>query len=600
MPNLNQSFQGQTLIIPGAYYADNVQAGNPTAPPPAPPLIFIGFGYGGKPQTGYTFADPQDLSNAVRNGPCAPFIPFLTNPSNQVNGAQLVTYINPGENTQSTLALSNAAGSGVMVMTSANYGTPSNLLQASVTTGSIAGKKLTLFDGFASTSAVGDNLGVPFQVAYTGAATGGLSYTVAVSGLNALSFHGVSPNPNESFTVSFASGQYTTVQQLVNYINGTGFWSAIPVGDTSMPTPNLDIATTVSLAAVSGTTFQYSNVTAALGACLWFVNQYVGSTYATAVASGSVTQLTSGLAPANIPLTPFAGAVSIPPTTSDYTTALNVALQLPGWVVFVDSNNAAVQALLAQHCVTASSVSNGKYRRGFTGSSLGDSVNTTIAAAQSLNALQMCYVYPGIFRTSTTTGINTLYSGLYAAAACAGIAAGNQIALPLTNKSLVGNGVEVQLTTSQINQLQQTGVIPLWVPTQTSVPTIISDQTTWQNDSNVENCLTQQVACRFYTAYSLVNAMAPYVGQIADPTMIVRIRNAVSATLNALIYTPGSNGTLASWNPNSLILVYNGTTQTLGIQVSVTLVGQIRFITIYVPIQPLSLTLSAQSLVLAA
>lgn len=600
MPNVNISFQGQTLILPGAYYADNVQAVTPGAPPPAPPLIFIGYGYGVKPQTAVNFAVPQDLVNAVRNGPCSGFIPFLTNPSNQVNGAQLITYINPGENTQATLGLSNAAGSGVGVLTSANYGTPSNLLQASVTTGTLAGKKLTLYDGFANTSAVGDNLGVPFQVAYTGAATGGLSYTVAVTGLTALSFHGQSPNANESFTVSFASGQYSTVQQVVNYINGTGFWSAIPIGDGTMPSSSLDIATTISLAAPVSGVSQYTNVTAALGSVLWFVNQYVGSNYATAVASGTITQLTSGLAPANIPLTPFGGAVSVPPTTSDYQTALNVALQQPGWVVFCDSNAAAVQALLAQHCVTASSVSNGKYRRGFTGSSVGDSVNTAIAAAQSLNALQMCYVYPGIYRTNTITGANQLWSGLYAAAAAAGIAAGNQIALPLTNKSLVGNGVETQLTVSQINQLQSAGVMPIFVPSQTGVPTIVSDMTTWQNDSNPENVFTQQVACRFYTAYSLNNAMAPYVGQIADPTMLVRIRNSVTQTLNALIYTPGSNGTISSWNPKTLVLTYTGSNQTLAISVQVTLVGQIRFITVYVPIQPLSLTLSAQSLVLAA
>lgn len=592
MPNPNVSFQGQTLIVPGAYYADNVSAVAPNAPPTTPPLIFVGYGYGGKPKTPITVVDPQSLLNTIRGGPCSGYVPFLTNPSNQMNGAQIVTYINAGSATQSSYSLLTTGGVGLATLTSTNYGVPSNLLQVSVTSASLAGKKMTLFDGYSQQQVIGDNLGVPFQLAYTGSATSGLSYTVTVSGLNATAFTVTSPLAGESKTITIGPGQYTQVEQITQYLNGTGFWSAIPIGDGTMPATYLDVAASVGLTAVSGTTYQYVNTTASLGSVLYFVNQYC-SRFATAAGSGSVTGYTSGQVPANINAVSFSGATSTPPTNNDYAAALNAALATAGWTVFCDSNTAAVQALLAQHVVSASSITNRSYRRGFTGSSLGDSVSTTVAAAQSLNALQMCFVYPGIYRTDTTTGLNTLYPGLYGAAAAAGMATGNVIALPLTNKSVNGNGVETLLTTTQINQLQQAGVMCISIPANTGVPTIVSDLTTWQNDANPENIFTQQVACRYFLAYSLINGLSTYVGSIAAPVTIVQARASVISTLNALVYTNGSNGVISSWDSKSLVLNYDGTTQTLAVKVNVILVGQNRFITVYVPILPLTLTSTA-------
>lgn len=588
MPNPNVNFQGQILILPGAYYADNVSAAQPTTPPTTPPLIFVGYGYGQASGVAVTYASPQNLLAAIRGGPASGFVPFITDPSPEVNGAQLVTFINAAVNTQSSLnLLGTAPPSGVAVLTSVNYGVPSNLLQASVGAGSLAGKKVTIYDGFAQSEIVGDNLGVPFEVAYTGAATGGLSFTVATTGIIATSFTATSPNSGETATVNIGAGQYTTIEQIVNFLNGTGFWSAITLGDGTLPATYLDHQTATLSASGSGG-YAYTNVTAALGSVVYWANQYA-SNYVTAAISGSVAQLVSGDAPANIPFTSFAGATSVPPTNQNYANALNFALTQPGWAVFVDSNAAAVQALLQQHVTQASEITNGAWRRGFTGSNVGDSVNTTISNAQSLDSNRVVYAYPGIYRTNTQTGINTLYAGLYAAAAAAGMATGNQPALPLTNKVLNGNGVEVQLNVSQINELQQAGVMCLGLLNNTNVPVIISDLTTWQIDNNPENIFLQQMQCRDYLAYSLVNALQPYTGTIAASITLVQVRNAVKACLNALIYTAGSNGVINSWDPNSLVLTYTGATQTLNVQVNVTLVGQNRFITIYVPIQPLNL-----------
>ena len=609
MPNLNVSFGGQTLVRPGSYYLDNVATTFQAQPPTTPPLIFIGYAFGLKPQTPYTFVDGASLTSAMRGGPAAAFVPFLMTPSAQLFGAQLITFINVGENTQSTLTLRNAAASGVEILTSTNYGLPSNLLQAKVETGSLAGKRVTIYDGFAASSVVGDNLGVPFALAYTGAATGGVSFTIATSGLNATNFNVTSPNTGETFNILLGTGNYATVGQIVQFLNGTGFYNAIIYGDGTLPSQYLDSGQTSGTLTPSGTGgYNYSNVTAALGSVHYWVTQYASS-FASGSISGSITTLTSGLAPANIPFTSFSGAASIPPTNNDYATAFNAALTIPGWAVVCDSNAAAVQSLGTQHAITASSPVAARWRRFYTGSSVGDSVNTTISNAQAQNSNRTIYTYPGIWNINPTTGLNQLYGGLYAAAAAAGMSTGNIVATPLTNKSILGTGVEALLTDTQINSLQQAGVMCIrgsTPPAAGSVavanipPTIVSDFTTWQIDANPENVFEQQMKCRDWLAYSLVNAMTPYVGSIADIYDEVRILNAVKSTLNSLIYVPGSNGVLNSWNPAFLNLSYSGPTQTASISASVILVGQNRFITEYVTIYPLNLQISAAQLQPAA
>ena len=586
MPNLNVPFNGQTLIIPGAYYADNVSAALVPAPLTTPPLVFIGFGYGQQPFTAETYVTPTDLLGAIRGGPCSGFVNFLTNPSTQLNGAQQITFINVGENTQSHLTL-NSGTSGVIVLTSADYGLPSNLLQAQVAAGTLAGKQVTLFDGYSNITAVGDNLGVPFQLTYTGTASG-VTYTVTASGANnAVSFATSSPNTGESVTIPLGPGNYSTIAQVAEYLNGTGFYTATVLSNGNLPSSNLDAIAGAGLA--SGVAV---NITATLGDIVYWANNNGLGLATAAIVSGITSSPT--VSPTNIGLTPFSGATSIPPTLSDYASGFNVALTIPGWTVFADSNASGVVALGTQHAITASSTVNGHWRRFFSGSSIGDSVATTVARAQSMDSYVASYAYPGIYRNDPNTGVNTLYSGLYVAAALAGMATGNAVATPLTNKALVGTGVETKLTTSQINQLQQAGVIPVFLSPITGVPTVVSDFTTWQLDPNPENVFNQQVACRQFLAYSLVNATQPYVGTQADPLKEAKILNAVKTTLNSLLFnSSNSNGILISWDPNSLILNYNGAQQLAAIVVSVVFVGQNRFITETVNVLPLTLTISA-------
>jgi hypothetical protein len=596
MPNMNISFGGNVISIPGVYYKDNVTQTSPGPAQQTLPLVFLGYSYNGASGQVYNFSSANDLTDFVRGGPCASYIEPLTNPSPNLAGSNNILFVPVGANTPSSITLNNSATSGTIALTSATSGIPSNLMQVEVVSGSMypaSSSSITLFDGYSNTTQTGNNLGVPFQLAYTGTATSGLSYSVSGTLGNAVSLTVTSPNAGESATIQLGSGLYDTTALVVEYLNGTGFWTASLISDTGgqLPASWLSPVSGALTTPTSGNIYNYAGVLAIPYDAVFWVNQF-----ASVLASAAVAGTPSSSTPlANIPLTHFTGAASVPPTNSSYASGFNLALNYPGWVVFADSNALAVQLLGAQHVEAASEPVAGKNRRFFTGSSVGDSVATTLSNIAAMNCIEACYAYPGVQVVNTSTGQLQTLGGLYAAAQAAGIASANQVALPLTNKSLNAAGVEFNLTASQINQLQIGGALPIVLGgANGTTPTILSDQTTWQVDDNPLNVFTQQVACRWWLAYTMRKALQQYIGGIASPDTLTQIANAAKAALNASIYTPGSNGVLASWDAGSLLVTYTGATQTAAVSAIATTVGQYRFITETISIQLYSGSATAQ------
>ena len=146
MPNVNSQFDGQTLIRPGAYYKDNPSAAQGVTQTQTPPLILIGYGYGGAPNVpSPVFSSADAVLAAIRGGPVGDFVPFITVPSTSptLNGSNQIVFINAGQNTQSSYSMLDDNGSTVIDLTSVDYGTPSNLLQVQVEDGSLGGRLVT-------------------------------------------------------------------------------------------------------------------------------------------------------------------------------------------------------------------------------------------------------------------------------------------------------------------------------------------------------------------------------------------------------------------------------------------------------------------------
>src|SRR5271156_1586746 len=121
MPNMNISFNGATLSRPGAYEADQPTGVNPNPALPVPPLVFVGYSYGGEPGVPYKFSSVADWQAFLRGGPCDIYATLLANPSPGLNGAQTITYFNASANTQSNTPLVTSGGIDVVNLTSVNY-----------------------------------------------------------------------------------------------------------------------------------------------------------------------------------------------------------------------------------------------------------------------------------------------------------------------------------------------------------------------------------------------------------------------------------------------------------------------------------------------
>jgi len=589
MPSLNVNFGGATLIFPGAYVYTVLSGFTPPAPI-VPPLLFIGYGYGVKPKTPATYYTGQDLLTALRGGPASAYVQQMITPGPAIAGTTYITFIDASNNTLSSGALVSGTSSNVINLSSTVYGPPGNLIQVGVFAASVSGVELEVLDGYTNQQYTGDNLGYPFMLAYDGVSgTSGLSYVVCGSAGSATTFNLVSPLSGQSFSIPLGAATYPTVASLVQYINGTGSWSANILSATQgqLPSTSLDIVSGALTGVPASAAPVYFGVPATYYDPIYWLNNF------TPVVSAS---LTTGSAASGTlkgqTLTPLTGAVGSAPVLADYATCFNLALNQPAWVVFADNNTLAVQALGTQHAETASQTQNRSWRRFITGSSIADSVATTVANAQSLNSRTTSYVYPGIKAINTATNQLTTYSGLYAAAAVAGAMCGNFVSMPMTNKVLNGTTVEQNLLASQIAQLQNSGVMVINLAN--NQPTIVSDVTTWQQDNNPENVFNQQVACIFWVSYSLVAAMNPYVGGVAAPSVATSIGNAIIKTLNSLIYTDtglningqASNAVLAGWQTGSIVVSYNGSTQQWIASMGVQLVGQNRFITMTVYAAP--------------
>lgn len=344
MPDVNTSFQGQVIFRPGVYYFNNVTAATAATGVNTPPVLFLANSYGLKPQTPVTFTDPQSMKTAMRGSPSAAFVDFLFNPSNQLSGASMVTLINVAENTQAGYAQKTSGGTTVLNWTTADYGLASNLMQIQCEPGTIGGVAITLLDGYDNYTASADNLGLPFQVAYTGDADT-VTYSVTATGATATTFSITSSNAGELLVLNLGPAGYSTVSGIVNYLNGTGFFSAEVISNGALPSSYLDAVSGVALPKPTGSVDDYVNVTATLGDIVFWSNQYA-SLLATAAIAGGITSTSAQAPNSDVAFTHFSGGTNVPPVLQDYANGFNAGLLTPAWTVCADTNSAGAIALV--------------------------------------------------------------------------------------------------------------------------------------------------------------------------------------------------------------------------------------------------------------
>jgi hypothetical protein len=120
-------------------------------------LALIGEATGGEPGKVLWFTDPSYAKTVFRSGDLLTAIQRAYDPSDSVNGAYLVAAIRVNPATQATLALNDALGNPLILLTSLDWGIWNNQIKARIETATLnRGKKVTITYG--SSYDQGDNI----------------------------------------------------------------------------------------------------------------------------------------------------------------------------------------------------------------------------------------------------------------------------------------------------------------------------------------------------------------------------------------------------------------------------------------------------------
>jgi hypothetical protein len=258
-----------------------------------------------------------------------------------IAGAGIIRTANVGTQTQATRAWQTGTTTKI-ILTTTKYGLPANKFQSKFEDGTTANtKKLSVQKrSDPQTLIEKDNLGLAFDIEYTGAAAfAGLTIVVASDLATTLTLAEGTITPGTPVHVfDLTDPQWDTVAKVVAAINDLADYTcSLATGvDALMPSSAFDAAADVDI--TSSVTH-----TAALGAIIWYVNETLGEYYTAARATGE-----TAFGDNDTAFVFATGATNATPTITEWEAALTVIdnEDLQGGFIFPVSTNAANQAAI--------------------------------------------------------------------------------------------------------------------------------------------------------------------------------------------------------------------------------------------------------------
>ena len=285
----------------------------------------------------------------------------------------------------------------------------------------------------------------------------------------------------------------------------------------------------------------FSNLQAVID---WFTDNsaYVEAAYHTGA--------TTRGALANIADTYMSGGSEGTTTQSNWDTALELLQAEDTPLICTVSYDPSVWASLSTHVDYMSSLGK-KERRGFVGgfatadsytSGLGKwttsslitaSVNQMKIYAEQLNSDRMYYVGPG-FIAYDENGNKTTYAGHISAAAVAGLAAGVDVAEPLTHKNIKALGLEYDLKWGDLDTLLDGGVFPLEYDAGFGYRVCQSISTWLQSDNYYRRELSVGRVGDYVARQVRDRLERDFVGRKGTSTTLLSIKNATISVLETM------------------------------------------------------------------
>jgi hypothetical protein len=544
------SYQGTTISQPGVIAVIDNSGIQNSYQQSNRELVLIGSAGGGQPKTVLSFSDAQTAINTLQSGNGLTAVLRALRPAKDPSILPgTVKFIRVDPATQSTLNLMNG-NTVVLQLTSVNYGQFTNQISTQIQAGSIQGLKATLTLGTNVISQ--DNIYLAaISIQYTGSQASGL-VTVSNAQGQIQGLAGPAGSETVQWTASFST--YTTVQQIINFINAQPGWVATLLnGNANANSANYFDDATSQPCKTSPFT-----VTATLNALLNFYNT---SNIVTAVRPNNV-----GLLP-SIMSTPafFSGGSNGTPTNNDWALALQ-ALQneTTARILVPLTDQSTIHAMIDAHCQAMSQPNQLKNRVQICGGALGETVSQVITRAQNLNSRRTTLVWPGIQDIDPITQQLTTYAPWMAAVQAGAILSSLPITAALTNQALACRGLEgtlqATLQNSDYDNLVNNGVMPIKFKTSARLGNsyiFVHSVTTWQVDTKLVNTELSCVCNEDYVAVSVGNDVNDYlVGLAGSPAGLGRVISTIDGTLRRLY----DEGAIVG---DSLNTAYGGITATL-------------------------------------
>lgn len=472
---------------------------------------------------------------------------LLFSPSSEMAGASEVYLVPVCTATQATATIDSK-----ITLTSYLYGLVANQVKYKVESATTAGKKVTV--GYGDTTEVFDNITkTQFTLLYTGSGTPA-TVTIALSAGSGSLTTSCTGATSDNLDLPFAT--YNTVQKLVDAIQATGKYTVASVLEPTFSTVNLDAVSAASILTTA------CSIKSDLYAIVETINTKCG--YATAA---KVTN--AGAVPANTTSGVWAylsGATYTAATNSDWTNALTLLRGMDVDIIVPLTSTASIHSSVADHCTEMSNTANKAERRAFVGGVNQSSwveanrsgyITTISAAARTLNNDRV--VFTGIgSKHYNALGTLTLYPGYITACMYAGMAAGASPVMPLTRKSLNCIGLEVELRTSEVNDLIEAGVaVPIPDRVQGAGYVVSRQVTTWSKDADLYRIEYSVGRGADYIAAQVRARHELLIGQPGSEGMDATIKNITNGVLAAA----KRDGYVRDYDPKATQLRVDGVTR---------------------------------------
>lgn len=496
----NSAGQSSEHYIPGNYSRRDVTGGGTGVS--TGKLCIIGTSMGGKPLTLHSVSDKAEAKQLLVSGSLLDGVLHALNGSNTFVPQQVFCMrVNAG--TQSALTLKKGSES-ILNVKSADYGVHTNQLKLWLKDGTTGKKVLVNFKG---NETVIDNIAKKsFSVLYTGTGTS------ATCTINATGLTLTSDIATDSLTITWEECE--TIEEVVSRINDTGVYSAVLLDTTpNTAASELDHVTGISI-----------KTTAAV---------FNSDLQALITALESVAYIESVSLAGNSRLVPenntgyvyFSGATAGTSTISDWSDAIDELEKYDIQIIATAATDSDIHNLIADHCVSMSTVSKKKERTCWFGTAKNTSLDAALAAARGFNSELVSLVMTGANANNPLTGAAEDINPALLACKCAGIESALGVSNPLTNKAIKVNSFDKKYTDGELNKMIAGGITPFGENDEGEL-VCIRAMTTYQGDSLVlnERCMIRSV---LYMDRDLRKAFNPRTGTNDEPS-----ESSIIATLN--------------------------------------------------------------------